>query len=1493
MRWSFVVLVMAGSVQAFDELACKGCFARENLSMLLLLPILDGQVSVSIAQGAVTAAADLRIPLTVRALGNDLAAAGQVLSEGGFDAAVVWATRSDPAFSIAVRAAGARAPILTIGHGDTGLVGEGSILDIGTNDTEIGATAASYLLQSASAAPNGSVVCVRDSDRAALLARCEGARTVFGNIVEIVVESQSVTIGAAEFELEYAKLQGTVLVLSTSVGASRVVKRALQDKEGFTLGCVEVDADVVDVVRSGMASFAVDTVPYNQGYYAVHLLSLFAQTSNKVANRFINTGSVVLTKNNLDEYSRLVCLTLERKMVLCPDVPVTAGCECMNRSTTVIAMNQHESPFISGFWSVPAAGVHTFFDSIGRRPDPPALLYNYPDFFDPEGQAALIAELSQSHPHGFGVTVPHPIVQAAVQNLSRSMPLYTFNAGDAVIDVLGTHTHFGQLETVAGRAAGRYFAELGAKRVLCLNHNIAGYNLIARCEGVSETFGNNSEMLAVPGETDIDGIKTALRRIFSNDLTADAALTLNANVLVALTEVANELKPRYIHIGSFDLNSQVAEYLADGVTSFTVHQGPYLQGYLTSMFLTQGILSQSLIQDRVIHTGPGIITAENYAPFLCEEAGYPVCPPPDPPAPEAESSAVNWGLVVGVAVGVLVLILLPILWHCTANWRKMRRLLSAVAIAETTAEGVAKMEFEDLQYLRLIERPTRLQTAFIVIIDLLEQYKSFLPHAVLINPYDQSQMFSPVDDFEVGEFYPTTVSLPQGAELSPSLNPLNPGVSPQGGPHVPDRRGSTHSSVSGASRSSSVSSSSPAAGSGSAASPGGTSHGRKTPRAHVGGLYMMVGEYRGRKGSVFAGQLITTAKANANLQMRQANFFVAIAVDLCKNLRGVTTMVGEWDGEFSVLVGWNAHQPCSSHAHHACELALNLTDEVHFSSEIEPTSQSCVGVSSGKLWFGNVGITTQRFPILTGEPVQRASRMASLCERVRSPALCHAAVYEQVRSRVRARVVDVILVDGKEDLIYELSRGIHSNEHELYVQGFSALRTHDYVAAVTHFSEYLESQPDDMQAMRLLRLAAFLKENERYGGEAYARRLQPPWVPFEEMSGDVALPEGTWRRSVTWQSRNEQAGEQSASLLQINENNDASLIQEEVRKTLLFETPGDGKLPVRFTDSRGRDYHRSKRCLGRGAFGEVWLGMGADGGMVAVKSIKIDVGDTRKSGSGVIGRGAWDTGNSLQDEGSDSGGWTCSPAEPSGAQGEPDKSRDESTIAPQVKKQLQEMVQEVQFMSQMQHENIVQYLGCAVTDAYVLICMEYLPGGSLAGVLQQFDGSLPESSVVRFVRDIIQGLSFIHEQDIVHRDLKPANVLMTVDGGCKLADFGASAELQSTAAADADGGQIIGTPMYMPPEQANGKANGRAAQVSDIWSLGIVVVELCTGSVPWPKPNNIFVFIKELGSDDGPTPTVPASMPGKARALAVSCLHRDMDKRPSAHSLLSHPYILS
>ncbi|CAE8629686.1 unnamed protein product [Polarella glacialis] len=214
-----------------------------------------------------------------------------------------------------------------------------------------------------------------------------------------------------------------------------------------------------------------------------------------------------------------------------------------------------------------------------------------------------------------------------------------------------------------------------------------------------------------------------------------------------------------------------------------------------------------------------------------------------------------------------------------------------------------------------------------------------------------------------------------------------------------------------------------------------------------------------------------------------------------------------------------------------------------------------------------------------------------------------------------------------------------------------------------------------------------------------------------------------------------------------------------------------------------------------------------------------------------------------------------------------------------------EMLEELRICEDLRHRHVVSCLGHVYCKGNLEICMEYVPGGSMRHILNQF-GSLHGELLEKATRGIAEGLNYLHSHKppIVHRDLKGANVLVDLDFCVKLADFGCA----KRSSAGTKSLTSLGTPHWMAPEVfQHSCGHGRKA---DIWSLGCVVLEMATAEDPWGKAafDNIMHAVRVIGFSDA-TPPIPEALPDSSREFVARCLQRDQEKRPWASELLHQP----
>ncbi|KAL0333742.1 UNVERIFIED_CONTAM: Mitogen-activated protein kinase kinase [Sesamum angustifolium] len=189
----------------------------------------------------------------------------------------------------------------------------------------------------------------------------------------------------------------------------------------------------------------------------------------------------------------------------------------------------------------------------------------------------------------------------------------------------------------------------------------------------------------------------------------------------------------------------------------------------------------------------------------------------------------------------------------------------------------------------------------------------------------------------------------------------------------------------------------------------------------------------------------------------------------------------------------------------------------------------------------------------------------------------------------------------------------------------------------------------------------------------------------------------------------------------------------------------------------------------------------------------------------------------------------------------------------------------------------------------ISIILEYMDGGSLADFLKKVN-KIPEPYLAAICKQVLKGLWYLHhEKHIIHRDLKPSNLLINHRGEVKITDFGVSAILASTSGL---ANTFIGTYNYMSPERIIG---GNYGYKSDIWSLGLVLLECAAGQFPYSAPQpegwiNVYELMETIV--DQPAPRAPSDLFSPEFCSFISaCVQKDPKDRLSANELMAHPFI--
>ncbi|XP_071340604.1 TRAF2 and NCK interacting kinase b isoform X8 [Trachinotus anak] len=211
------------------------------------------------------------------------------------------------------------------------------------------------------------------------------------------------------------------------------------------------------------------------------------------------------------------------------------------------------------------------------------------------------------------------------------------------------------------------------------------------------------------------------------------------------------------------------------------------------------------------------------------------------------------------------------------------------------------------------------------------------------------------------------------------------------------------------------------------------------------------------------------------------------------------------------------------------------------------------------------------------------------------------------------------------------------------------------------------------------------------------------------------------------------------------------------------------------------------------------------------------------------------------------------------------------------------------------HRNIATYYGAFVKknppgmDDQLWLVMEFCGAGSVTDLIKNTKGnSLKEEWIAYVCREILRGLTHLHQHKVIHRDIKGQNVLLTENAEVKLVDFGVSAQLDRTVGRR---NTFIGTPYWMAPEVIACDENPDATYdfKSDLWSLGITAIEMAEGAPPLcdMHPMRALFLIPR-----NPAPRLKSKKWSKKfQSFIESCLVKSHSQRPSTEQLLKHPFI--
>ncbi|MFE9020323.1 protein kinase [Streptomyces sp. NPDC007808] len=215
---------------------------------------------------------------------------------------------------------------------------------------------------------------------------------------------------------------------------------------------------------------------------------------------------------------------------------------------------------------------------------------------------------------------------------------------------------------------------------------------------------------------------------------------------------------------------------------------------------------------------------------------------------------------------------------------------------------------------------------------------------------------------------------------------------------------------------------------------------------------------------------------------------------------------------------------------------------------------------------------------------------------------------------------------------------------------------------------------------------------------------------------------------------------------------------------------------------------------------------------------------------------------------------------------------------------------EAQAVAKLTHTNIVSVFDTGedtvdgMTTPYIV--MEYIEGRPLSSVFDEDVrqlGAMPADKALKITADVLAALEISHEMGLVHRDIKPGNVMMNKRGVVKVMDFGIARAMQSGVTSMTQTGMVVGTPQYLSPEQALGRAVDAR---SDLYSVGIMLFQLVTGRLPFDADSPLAIAYAHVQEEPVAPSSINRALPPAVDALVARALKKNPNERfPSAEAM--------